>query len=170
MRTTRTMLALLAVSLLALRTARPAEDEKAWKPYIETGSNYARAAEDATNSRDRRDNIERAAGQFQAAVNAGKDTSNWRPLVLAADGYMRLAIVATGNDKDNYTDLANAALNTAATLAKNKGARQGLTDTIRVYRQLARISAGQKLKTIEDRIQSLERDAENMPAEKERER
>jgi len=163
MRTTRTMLALLAVSLLALRTARPAEDEKAWKPYIETGSNYARAAEDATNSRDRRDNIERAAGQFQAAVNAGKDTSNWRPLVLAADGYMRLAIVATGNDKDNYTDLANAALDSAVAIAKSKAARGGLREAVRVYRRLARITGGEKLKTIEAKIQAIEHDEETTP-------
>ena len=169
MKTFWALATLLFVGLAGLRGARAAGDDTAWKQYIEAGSECVQAAEEAKNSRDRRDNVERAAGQFQVAVRMGQDKSNWRPVVLAAQGYIRLIAVATGNDKDNYTDLANAALNTAATLAKNKGARQGLTDTIRVYRQLARISAGQKLKTIEDRIQSLERDAENMPEEKERE-
>ena len=161
---------LLLVGWAVPRAARAADDDTEWKQYIEAGSECVQTAEATKNSRDRRDNIERAAGQFQVAVRMGQDKSNWPPVVLAAEGYIRLIAVATGNDKDNYTDLANAALNTAATLAKNKGSRQGLTDTIRVYRQLARVSAGQKLKTIEDRIQSLERDAENMPAEKDRER
>jgi hypothetical protein len=161
---------LLLTGLAGLRAARAADDEAAWKQYIEAGNEAVQAAEAATNSRDRRDSVERAAGQFQVAVRMGQDKSDWRPVVLAAEGYIRLIAVATGNDKDNYTDLANSALNTAASLAKSKGARDGLTATIRVYRRLAGISAGSKLKVIEDRIQALERDAESMPAEKTQER
>ena len=161
---------LLLVGLAAPRAARAADDDTEWKQYIEAGNECVQTAVETKNSRDRRDNVERAAGQFQVAVRMGQDKSDWRPVVLAAQGYIRLIAVATGNDKDNYTDLANAALNTAASLAKDKKTKKGLTETLRVYRQLARVSAGQKLKTIEDRIQSLERDAESMPEEKERER
>ena len=153
----------LAIGFVGVCSVRAAEDETTWKQYIETGSNCVRTAEDATNSRDRRDNIERASGQFQAAVRIGKDKSNWRPLVMAAEGYVRLVVVATGNDKDNFTDLATSALDSAAKMAKDKAQREGLSAAIRVYGHLARISAGEKKKDIETKIQSLEKDAEGLP-------
>ena len=160
--------ALLALGLVGVRNAPAAEDDTAWKSYVEAGSSYVRAAEDATNGRDRRDNIERAAGQFQAAVSIGRDKSAWRPVVMAADGYVRMAQAVTGNDKDNYTDLAISALDSATGIAKAKADGNGLRDVVRVYRRLARNSAGAKLKAIEAKIKLTEQDAEGMPAGKER--
>jgi hypothetical protein len=160
----------LILGLVGVRSAPAAEDDTAWKSYVEAGSNYVRAAEDATNARDRRDNIERAAGQFQAAVNIGRDKSAWRPIVMAADGYVRMAQVATGNDRDNYTDLAISALDSATGIAKAKADRTGLREVVRVYRRLARNSAGAKLKAIEAKIKLVEQDAEGMPEARERRR
>lgn len=170
MRVYWTVMVLLALGFAGLRSVRAAEDDKAWKDYVEAGSNYVRAAESATNGRDRRENIERAAGQFQAAVNIGQNKSNWRPIVLAADGYVRMISVASGNDKDTYTDFATGALDSATTIAKAKADGRGLRDILRVYRRLAGMSAGQKLKVIEARIKSIEQDAEGVPETKGRER
>jgi len=155
--------AFIALGLVCLRPAPAAEDDSKWKPYVEAGSEYVRTAEAAKNSRDRRDNIERAAGQFQAAIGIGQSKSNWRPIVLGADGYVRLVTVSTGNDRDTYADLAAGALDSAAKIARAKADPKGLREIVRVYQRLARISAGAKLKGIESKIQSIEREAEGMP-------
>ena len=151
---------IVAIVLIGRFAAGAEDDEKAWRKYTESGFSYLRAAEDATDVRDRRDNIQRAASDLQTAVRIGKDKSAWRPLTLAAEGFVRLVSLSSGGDKDRYTDLVISTADSAVKIAKSKGEREGMRDAIRTLRRLSRLHGGQKQKQIEANIQSIERDME----------
>jgi hypothetical protein len=61
-------------------------------------------------------------------------------------------------------------LDSAAKIAKDKSERQGLQAAVRVYGHLARLSGGEKLKAIEAKMQSIQKDMEGLPGPRRRPR